>query len=760
MVGFKEVLRYLKGRAEVTISELQKHFDSDQLTISEIVEKLVAKGALKPKSGETYSVLPGEEECDPDGYECDGGNGNENEADVGEESDAPVASEESEEDASEESEADDASDENGGEGEERPMNPDDILRNVFSKNIRKDPRRKEIRFPFDPVEVTSASQIRPMPEFNDLLGAIGNALPVSLSNDALYVAPVGLELCGARVRFQILSRDGELYLTDGGLAMSLLGQRVSHTAGVVSDRIGAIVRNCGVISKGNELRVKYEDRTKAASYVFRLFAAMVGVANIQTDDDAVSAEDVLLNDETMNDAWIIVETLSPFHIKAKLRGVAVGPTVTRYEFYVGESIAPLQVIKRRQEIAGRLRQRNGVRVYPAADNGCVYIEVPLPPEKRREVSAKKILGKHDMQGWRENELSFAIGEDVDGNPVCGDFTHLRHILVGGAGGSGKTEFLHTMIYSLVTRYSPDEVRLVLCAFQSMEFNMYRELPHLFAGHVITHPQELDYTLVQMRVEMERRYSLFEEAGAGGKIWNLDAYNAACKEKKDRLPRIVIIIDKYEEFAEIFRSGLEEMVKRLSQKSRAAGIYIVLASRGFLPQVIVSSVISDFPTRISFRTNLESESSVLLDETSAVFLTGAGDMLMRRETDSHCIRIQSAHIPHHELIAVLGKIAKSYRVGSDGEAAASDAQGGKGNASDHGDVPDDPLCLVALALAVKTGVASISFIQRKCSVGYHHAGKIIDWMEKMGYVTPFNEEIKKRTVLMTEKQYVEKYGPLD
>ncbi len=397
--------------------------------------------------------------------------------------------------------------------------------------------------------------------------------------------------------------------------------------------------------------------------------------------------------------------------------------------------------------------------------GRICIEVPRIISERGKVQAEKlILGAN--KGWdKTNALCFAIGKNVDGEYIYGDLTRLIHILVGGSSGSGKSMFLHAMIDSFIMRYSPDEVRLILCDAKKTEFANYEGMPYLLTGQIVTEAKEMIRAIRWAHKEMERRYCLFEaKTSEGGIVRNIDEYNAARKAGEAKLPRIVIIVDEYADFVTVAKRDIEEAVQFLAQKSRAAGIHLVFATRRPSEKVVTGTLKSNFPTRIAFRMTQEAHSRTILDESGAEKLLGFGDMLIRRASDFRCERIQGAYVSQEVLIADIAANKKMYEAKFDENARKYIERPNKKTISDTQNknldgFPNDPLYVKALAIVIQEGEASISLIQRRCYVGYNHAKKAIEWMESMGYIAPSDGKTKTRTVFLTKGQFIKKYGPL-
>ena len=317
-----------------------------------------------------------------------------------------------------------------------------------------------------------------------------------------------------------------------------------------------------------------------------------------------------------------------------------------------------------------------------------------------------------------------------------------------------------MIYSFITKYSPDEVRLILCDARQTEFMCYQGMPHLLTGQIVTGEEQMVQALRWAHGEMDRRYQLFErKIAAGDTVRNIDEYNAARKEDEEKLPRIVIMVEEYADFLALAKRDIEATVQRMAQMARAAGIHLVIATQRPSADIVTGVIKSNFPTRIAFHVIQEMDSRVILDEGGAEKLLGLGDMLMRSEAASRCERIQSAHISREASLAAVAAAKRAYAASFDQSAKKYIKRAERKEASPDGETPSETY-IKALAIVIKAGAASISLVQRKCAVGYNHAGRIIEWMEHMGYVSPFDARAKRREVRITREQFIKKYGPLD
>ncbi len=476
-----------------------------------------------------------------------------------------------------------------------------------------------------------------------------------------------------------------------------------------------------------------------------------------TYDDSVS----VTQEEIDRNSQIIIETLAGFRVEAEMVRVTCGSAVTRYDIDIPPNVPVSTVIKRDEEIAMRLHAGDGVNIYSNSEVGAVSIEVPN--SKRGIVGLKSLLQADAYVNAKPEALSFIIGKDVEGRPVCGNICKMKHVLVAGATGSGKSVCLTALLVSLICKYSPDEMRLILIDPKKVEFAIYEGLPHLMINEIIADAQKAVTALTWAIKEMERRYDLFQKKTKSGTLVNnLDSYNKSLSEDEEKLAKIVIVVDELADLMSVAKKDIEERIQRLTQKARAAGIHLVVATQRPSVDVITGVIKGNLPTRIAFRVIQEVDSRTILDESGAEKLLGNGDMLYRTEGMFSCLRVQGAFLSEQEVQSVIEDIKRNNESYFDDTVA--DFINNVGASPSGGSSDDDgavaPQYIQALAMVVKLGTASISLIQRKCSIGYNHAGKIIEWMDAMGYISPFDGKAKARTVLLSQEEFESKYGSLD
>ncbi len=457
----------------------------------------------------------------------------------------------------------------------------------------------------------------------------------------------------------------------------------------------------------------------------------------------------------------IIATLEDFKITgASIASVTFGPTVTRYNVTLPRSVSPKKVVALDQSIAIDLHS-SGVNIYPNYEDGVVSIEVPN--KERQFVQLGCMLSGDTFVNAKPSSLMFAMGKDVANRKIYGDISKMIHLLVAGSSGSGKSVFLGSLIISLIYKYSPEELRLILIDPKKTEFVLYNNLPHLMINEIITDAGKAVQSLNWAIGEMNRRYSLFEQMSRSGKyVVNLDQYNEQV-DKANRLPKIVIIIDELADLMLAAKKEMEDRIQSLTQKARAAGLHVIVATQRPSTDVITGVIKSNLATRVAFYVATDVDSRVILDQTGAQKLLGKGDFLYTMPGINIPVRVQSAFISPEESQRVVNFIKQNNEAYYDEEATAFiNSRGGNGGDPNDGSVGADgsldPVYVEALRCIIQSKSASISMIQRKCMVGYNRAGKIIEWMEDMGYISPF-DGAKSRKPLITQEEFESKYGPL-
>ncbi len=476
----------------------------------------------------------------------------------------------------------------------------------------------------------------------------------------------------------------------------------------------------------------------------------------RTYDDRVNVS----QEEIERNSAIIIDTLRGFRIEAEILKVTCGPTVTRYDIDIPADIQVSRVINRNEEIAMRLKAGNNVNIYPNSEVGAISIEVPNA--HRSTIGLAAVLQAPEYVNGDPGSLMFALGKDVSGRTFTGNVVKMPHMLVAGTSGSGKSVCLNAMLVSLICKYSPEDLRLILVDPKRSEFAVYDGLPHLVINEIISDAQKTIMALNWAIKEMEDRYEKFRVKTMNGEnVRDIKGYNNTLAEGESKLPYIVIVVDELADLMSVSKKDIESRIQRLTQKARAAGIHLILATQRPSVDVITGVIKGNLDTRIALRVSQEVDSRIILDESGAEKLLGNGDMLYH--FGGKVQRLQGVYIADKEIQDIINDVKQKNESFFDDSISdyinnPAPSSGNAAGAQDGGSV--DPKYITALATVVSLGTASISLIQRKLGVGYNHAGKIIEWMDAMGYISPFDGKAKARTVLLSKEEFEEKYGDLE
>jgi len=443
----------------------------------------------------------------------------------------------------------------------------------------------------------------------------------------------------------------------------------------------------------------------------------------------------------------IKKTLEKFGIEVEMGETKVGPTVTQYTFRPAEGIKLSRITTLSNDLSLALAA-HPIRIEaPIPGKSLVGIEVP---NKAKAIVGLREILEDDAFKARKNNLFVALGKDVSGMAWLYDITRMPHLLVAGATNSGKSVCLNAIIVSLLYQNNPEDLRFIMVDPKRVELPTYNGIPHLLTP-VITDVNKTINALKWCLNEMERRYDLLNKLGKR----NIQSYNAAVKEK---LPYIVFIIDELADFMMTSGREMEAAIIRLAQMSRAIGIHLILATQRPSVDVITGLIKANVPTRIAFSVASLVDSKTILDSSGAEKLLGQGDMLFMTAELAKPKRIQGAYLSDGEINDVV-----NYIKDKSGEAeyleGVTDRQKVGGNAGVgldgvHGD--EDDLFEEAKDIIIKAGKASTSMLQRRLSIGYGRAAKILDMLEDAGIIGPPNGS-KPREVLVTQEQYEELGG---
>ena len=459
---------------------------------------------------------------------------------------------------------------------------------------------------------------------------------------------------------------------------------------------------------------------------------------------AVDARDeISLNKERLEGA------IRSFGINAGIVGVIRGPTVTRYDIELEQGVKLSRVTNLAGDLALALGVVN-VRIAPIPDKiSTVGIEVP-----NRIVSTVylgDIISSAKFQNAK-SRLSFAIGKDISGDCIVGNIAKLPHMLIAGTTGSGKSVCMNSLILSLLYKARPDEVRLIMIDPKMVELGIYNGIPHLFVP-VVTDPKKAAGALQWSVVEMLKRYRLFSEAG----VRDLESYNKLCEKSGDqRLPQVVIVIDELADLMMVASKEVEESICRVAQMGRAAGMHLIIATQRPSADVITGLMKANIPSRIAFAVSSAMESRIILDQSGAEKLIGMGDMLFSPVGIGKPIRIQGAFVSDEEREDVIQFIkenagdaaAQNTEIESFMNKATEEKGSEKGSGKDEEGPAGayDEMLPKAVEAVLEMGSCSVSMLQRRVKLGYSRAARIVDQMEELGIVGPY-EGAKPRSVVI-------------
>lgn len=442
-------------------------------------------------------------------------------------------------------------------------------------------------------------------------------------------------------------------------------------------------------------------------------------------------------------AAIIEDTLESFGISARVVDANPGPAVTQYALQVASGTKLSKITALSNDLALALAAPQGMVRIEAPIPGKSQVGIELPNRSPEFVTLKKML-ESDVLKNSKSKLAVALGLDVSGQAKIADIARMPHILIAGATGSGKTVQLNAFIASILFRASPDEVRFIMVDPKRVEMTQYNGIPHLLSP-VIIEPEKVISALRWASAEMEKRYKQFAEVG----VRNVDAYNELAGFSV--LPYIIILIDELADIMLFAPVEVEDMICRIAQMARATGIHLVIATQRPSVDVLTGLIKANIPCRISFAVSSQIDSRVIIDQVGAEKLLGRGDMLYVPPDQARPTRIQGAFVSDAEINRLItflkAKAAPSYTEEVTTTPVTISSHGGH-----SGDGEKDPLFSQAVQIVCQFDKASSSLLQRKLSIGYARAAKILDQMEEAGIVGP-PDGSKARDILNRNPQEV-------
>ncbi len=429
--------------------------------------------------------------------------------------------------------------------------------------------------------------------------------------------------------------------------------------------------------------------------------------------------------EVHRNSELLVNTLREFGIESRVSNVNRGPVITLYEMQIAPGIKVNRIVGLADDIAMALSGSRVRIVAPIPGKSAIGVEVPN--QKREMVTLGDLIGSKECQN-QHGYLKVGLGKDILGKPVMLDLKKLPHLLIAGATGSGKSVCVNSIITSLIYNYDPNYVRFILVDPKMVELQLYNGIPHLLTP-VITEPHVAPKALKWAMFEMERRYRLLSEVHTR----DIERYNQKINgygTRYEHLPYIVIIMDEMADLMMVASKEIEGFVTRIAQKARAVGIHLVLATQRPSVDVITGVIKANFPARIAFQVAQKTDSRTIIDQNGAEKLLGKGDMLYQSPMSSFPVRIQGTYISEEEIMTIvqhLRSLGTPRYIDIDENLYEEDTEEDGGN--------DDELFVEALKIVEETKKASASYLQRRLSIGYNRAARIIELMEERGYVGP-------------------------
>jgi len=460
---------------------------------------------------------------------------------------------------------------------------------------------------------------------------------------------------------------------------------------------------------------------------------------------------------------MIEKRLKDFGVEVRVLAAAPGPVVTRYEIEPATGVKGAQVVNLAKDLARSLSLVS-IRVIETIP-GKNFMALELPNAKRQSIKLSEILGSQ-VYHEAKSLLTMGLGKDIGGNPVVADLAKMPHVLVAGTTGSGKSVGINAMILSLLYKAEARDVRLLMIDPKMLEMSVYEGIPHLLAP-VVTDMKQAAHGLNWCVAEMERRYKLMSKMG----VRNLAGYNtkiddATAREEfiynpfsltpddpepLKRLPHIVVVIDELADLMMVVGKKIEELIARLAQKARAAGIHLILATQRPSVDVITGLIKANIPTRIAFQVSSKIDSRTILDQMGAEALLGMGDMLYMPSGTGFPIRVHGAFVSDEEVHRVVNYLKSQGEPDYIEGVLDGGTVEGEDGPLDGGDGEKDPMYDQAVEVVLKNRKASISLVQRHLKIGYNRAARLVEEMERAGLVSAMSGSGQREILVPTRAE---------
>ena len=439
---------------------------------------------------------------------------------------------------------------------------------------------------------------------------------------------------------------------------------------------------------------------------------------------------------------ILEETFASFGIKVTVERAEIGPSVTKYEVKPAVGVRVNRISNLADDLALALAAKDVRIEAPIPGKSLVGIEVPN--SEIATVSFRELW--EQSQTKAENLLEIPLGKAVNGTARAFDLSKMPHLLVAGSTGSGKSVAVNGIIASILMKARPDQVKFMMVDPKMVELSVYNDIPHLLIP-VVTNPRKASKALQKVVDEMENRYELFAKVGVrniAGFNAKVEEFNAQSEYKQIPLPLIVVIVDELADLMMVASKEVEDAIIRLGQKARAAGIHMILATQRPSVDVISGLIKANVPSRVAFAVSSGTDSRTILDENGAEKLLGRGDMLFKPIDENHPVRLQGSFISDDDVERIVNYIKAQADADYDESFDPGEVSENDGEFSD-GESGGDPLFEEAKALVIETQKASASMIQRRLSVGFNRATRLMEELEMAGVIGPA-EGTKPRKVL--------------